>query len=78
MEQVANLQQAVESRLRQWRFEPAAICTFRDAQAASDANGVCMDGDAERKPVAVRLAYAFTFEVRNGKQRVSGNRVDRH
>jgi len=77
-QQVAGLQQVVESRLRQWRFEPAAICTFRDAQAAVDANGVCRDGDAERKPVAVRLAYAFTFEVRNGKRRVSGNRVDGH
>lgn len=72
---VADLERSVEARLLQWRYEPAAICTFRDAQAMEEADGLCLEQQAERKPVAVRLAYAFTFEVREGKGRVARNRV---
>ena len=72
---VADLERSVEARLLQWRYEPAAICTFRDAQAMEEADGLCLEKQAKRKPVAVRLAYAFTFEVREGKGRVTRKRV---
>lgn len=72
---VAPLQQAVQARLQQWRFVPAVICTFADAQAAEAAAGTCPEDQAQRREVSVRLGYAFTFQVVNGKRSVAQART---
>lgn len=70
----ADLQAAVLEQLRTWRFEPAAICTFADAASATSSTG-CDGGDVEVERVAVSLAYAFTFEMREGEGQVASGRV---
>lgn len=62
------LQKAVQSALAQWRFEPATMCTFVDVEAARRANGTCPESEAQRQALPVRLAYAFTFEIVDGKR----------
>lgn len=63
---------AVLGAVSAWRYEPAAFCDYPDAATRDrDWNGVgCAGALVETRPVAVTLAYAFTFEVRNGRQRV--------
>ena len=62
------LQKAVQSALAQWRFEPATMCTFADVEVARRANGTCLESEAQRRALPVRLAYAFTFEIVGGKR----------
>jgi hypothetical protein len=74
---VVQLQQAMLSKLAQWHFDPAAVCTFATAEAAKqdDPDAACVAGRAERRNTAVKLAYAFTFEVRDGKRKVTDARI---
>lgn len=67
---------AVLEAVSAWRFEPAMFCNYPDAATRNrDWNGVgCAGAVAEAKPVAVTLAYAFTFEVRNGRRQVGAAR----
>ena len=67
---------AVLEAVSAWRFEPAMFCTYPDAATRNrDWNGHGCAGEvAEARPVAVTLAYAFTFEVRNGRPRVDAVR----
>jgi hypothetical protein len=67
---------AVLEAVSGWRFDPAMFCIYPDAATRDrDWNGDgCAGAVAEAKPVAVTLAYAFTFEVRNGRQRVDAAR----
>lgn len=67
---VVQLERSVVVGLERWRSEPAIICTYASAQAKADADGLCPESGADRRPVAVRLAYAFTFEMRRGQRRV--------
>ena len=68
---------AVLEAVSAWRFEPAVFCDYPDAATRDrDWNGKGCAGDAvEAKPVAVTLAYAFTFEVRNGRRQIGAARV---
>jgi len=72
---IPALQRAVQSALTQWRFEPATVCTFQDVEAAERANGTCLESEAERRALPVRLAYAFTFEIVNGKRSIRSSEV---
>ncbi len=67
---------AVLEAVSAWHFEPAMFCIYPDAATRNrDWNGAgCAGAVAEVKPVAVTLAYAFTFEVRNGRPRVAASR----
>jgi hypothetical protein len=67
---------AVLAAVSSWRYEPAVFCTYPDAATRDrDWNGSgCAGAVTEATPVAVSLAYAFTFEVRNGRQRVGASR----
>jgi hypothetical protein len=69
------LQRAVQSALAQWRFEPATVCTFPDVEAARRANGTCLESEAQRRALPVRLAYAFTFEIVDGKRNIRSSEV---
>jgi hypothetical protein len=67
---------AVLAAVSAWRYEPAVFCNYPDAATRDrDWNGSgCAGAVQEATPVAVSLAYAFTFEVRNGRQRVGATR----
>ena len=69
---VAHLQAAAMSAVATWRFSPAMFCEYPDAATRErDWNGDGCAGDrVEARIVPVSLAYAFTFEVREGKGRV--------
>ncbi|QNH20101.1 hypothetical protein HEP73_00999 [Xanthomonas sp. GW] len=70
----ADLLQAVQQEVARWRFVPAAICTYADPAQRPAVEGRCDDAvSVEEVPVA--LAYAFTFEVREGKASVQAGRV---
>ncbi|KAF1692589.1 hypothetical protein CSC65_13910 [Pseudoxanthomonas daejeonensis] len=67
-----QLGDAVLRAISGWRFEPAVFCDYPDAATRDrDWNGTgCAGAVTEARRVAVTLAYAFTFEVRNGRQQV--------
>lgn len=71
-----QLGEAVLQAVSAWHYEPAAFCDYPDAATRDrDWNGFgCAGAVVETRPVAVTLAYAFTFEVRNGRQRVGAAR----
>lgn len=61
----AGLLQAVLTATAGWSFEPAAVCHYA-AGVRAPAHGDC--GNASRiEAVPVTLAYAFTFEVVEGR-----------
>lgn len=70
----ADLLQAVQQGVARWRFVPAAICTYADPAQRPAVEGRCDDAVSVEE-VAVTLAYAFTFEVREGKASVQAGRV---
>ncbi|MBE2291681.1 MAG: hypothetical protein J0L89_07390 [Xanthomonadales bacterium] len=72
-----KLASAVLLAVSGWRFEPAVFCNYPDAATRDrDWTGRGCAGDTvEALPVAVTLAYAFTFEVRNGRRQVGAARV---
>jgi hypothetical protein len=67
-----QLAAAVLGAVSSWHFDPAMFCDYPDEAARNrDWNGVgCAGAVVETKPVAVTLAYAFTFEVRDGRAQV--------
>lgn len=65
----ADLLQAVQQEVAHWRFVPAAICTYADPSQRPAVADRCDDA-ASVEDVPVTLAYAFTFEVRQGKASV--------
>lgn len=69
-----QLEQSVLATLRQWRFEPASICTYPDlASKERDKNETGCNGEGvTATQVAVSLGYAFTFEIANGRRKVVG------
>ncbi|MFT4197857.1 MAG: hypothetical protein QM601_08110 [Pseudoxanthomonas sp.] len=75
--QFADLFAATQRALLQWRYRPAAVCTYTaDAQPPEETDD-CV-GAQRVEEVPVSLMYAFTFEVRQGRVRVFERRVDRH
>ncbi|MEB1531031.1 hypothetical protein [Xanthomonas sp. WHRI 7945] len=70
----ADLLQAVQREVARWRFVPAAICTYADPARRPAVEGRCEDAVSVEE-VPVTLAYAFTFEVREGKASVQTGRV---
>lgn len=74
-----QLASAVLDTVSAWRFEPAVFCDYPDAATRDrDWNGKgCAGTSVDARPVAVTLAYAFTFEVRNGRRQVGSARVAR-
>ncbi|WP_369938430.1 hypothetical protein [Xanthomonas tesorieronis] len=70
----ADLVQAVQREVAHWRFVPAAICSYADPAQRPAVEGRCDDAVSVEE-VPVTLAYAFTFEVREGKASVQAGRV---
>lgn len=72
-----RLAAAMLEAVSSWRFVPAMFCIYPDAATRDrDWNGDgCAGAVAEARPVAVTLAYAFTFEVRNGRAQVGAARL---
>lgn len=62
----AVLVQAAQEAVAQWRFVPAAVCTFAAGRVPAD-RGDCRSA-THVEPVAVSLLYAFTFEIVKGRQ----------
>jgi hypothetical protein len=60
---------AVEAAVRQWQFFAAATCTFPPGVAKDD---TCDGEGVEVTPVAIKLAYVFTFRVEQGRGQVVG------
>ena len=59
---------ASEAALRNWRFEPAIKCTFRNKRAKEAAGMSCQGG--RETPVATTLTFRFLFEQVDGQGRV--------
>ncbi|WP_017909966.1 hypothetical protein [Xanthomonas sp. SHU 199] len=72
--EMADLLQAVQDAVAHWRFVPAAICTYADPVQRPAQDGRCDDAQSVQE-VPVTLAYAFTFEVRQGKASLQSGRV---
>lgn len=68
----ADLLQAVSQQLLDWKFEPAAICTWPEGRHPSVFGGCT--GAEQVRPVPVSLFYAFTFEIREGRRLVRQGR----
>lgn len=60
--------QAVVSAVSRWSFFGAAICDFPPGVPADDA---CEGEGVLQTPVAIRLAYVFSFDARRGRRSVS-------
>ncbi|WP_447940529.1 energy transducer TonB [Pseudoxanthomonas mexicana] len=70
------LRDAALSAVAAWTFEPAMFCDYPDAMSRDrDWNGYgCAGERVQARVVPVTLAYAFTFEIREGRQRVAARR----
>jgi hypothetical protein len=70
------LRDAALAAVAAWRFEPAVFCDYPDAATRDrDWNGHgCAGAVAQSRVVPVSLAYAFTFEIREGRQRVAASK----
>lgn len=62
--------QAVVEAMRGWEFTPAMICEFPPQSMDKRERGDCTGPEVGVRRVAVRLDYAFTFSLRNGRKRV--------
>ena len=62
--------QAVVEAMRGWEFTPAMICEFPPQSMDKRERGDCTGPEVAVRRVAVRLDYAFTFSLRNGRKRV--------
>jgi len=69
----APLEASVRSAVSAWRFSPAMLCTYPDAATRDrDWNGHGCAGQVEQaRHVAVTLAWAFTFSLRDGQPQVT-------
>lgn len=70
------LRDAALSAVAGWTFEPAMFCDYPDATSRDrDWNGYgCAGERVQARVVPVTLAYAFTFEIREGRQRVAARK----
>jgi TonB family protein len=59
----ATFLQAALDAVRQWRFEPAMLCTAPDTTFAD----ACLHPEMIEAPTAVRLSYAFRYSQREGR-----------
>ena len=73
----ADLMRAVQSALAQWKFAPAAVCTYAAATRPPQEIDDCA-GAEKVESVPVSLMYAFTFEVREGRATVREDQVAGH
>lgn len=67
---LAWFEHAVDATVRQWRFEPASICTF---PSEVERNEECAGEGVVRKPVPLRLAFVFEFSRSERRGRFSAN-----
>lgn len=67
---LAWFEHAVDATVRQWRFEPASICTF---PPEVERNEDCAGEGVVRKPVPLRLAFVFEFSRSERRGRFSTN-----
>jgi len=76
-ERYPELAAASQAAVSAWRFEPALFCTYPDeATRNRDWTGDgCAGAVAQVQAVPVTLAWAFTFEVREGRARVEAARA---
>jgi len=76
--QAPELAAAVTDALSGWRFYPALFCTYPDAATRERdwTPSACTGAATQVEAVAVTLAYAFTFEVRQGRRQVLASRKD--
>lgn len=67
------LRDAALAAVSTWRFQPALFCDYSDAATRDrDWNGHgCAGAVVQSRVVPVSLAYAFTFEIREGRQRIA-------
>lgn len=65
---LAWFEHAVDQTLRQWRFEPASICTF---PAGVEKSYDCVGAGVVRKTVPLRLAFVFEFSRSERRGRFS-------
>ena len=65
---LAWFEHAVDATVRQWRFEPASICTF---PAGVEKNYDCAGEGVVRKTVPLRLAFVFEFSRSERRGRFS-------
>ncbi len=72
----ADLMRATLERVGQWQFVPAAICHFAAPPRSPRTSGDC-EGAERIEPVPVTLAFAFTFEVAQGRATVRGGDLGR-
>lgn len=61
-----------------WRFLPALLCTFKPGVDASAPERTCPEDDATSQPIAISLAFVFTFSQRHGQPRVRSGRLPTH
>jgi hypothetical protein len=62
---------SAEAAVMHWRFAPTVVCMFpADVDADAEGND-CADEGAKIEPLAIRLAFAFTFTTTNGKPKAS-------
>ena len=66
---LAWFEHAVGQTVRQWRFEPASVCTF---PAGVEKNYDCIGEGVVRKTVPLRLAFVFEFSRSERRGRFSG------
>jgi hypothetical protein len=64
------LADSIRQTLLQWRFEPARFCHYADPAARRRAAGGCDVAATSVQPVPVSLAWAFTFQIRDGQREV--------
>lgn len=68
---VARYAREVDAAIAGWEFTPAMVCEFPPQALDKRERGDCTGPEVQVRRVPVRLAYAFTFEVRDGRRRVS-------
>ena len=65
---LAGVEHAVDRTVRQWRFEPASVCTF---PPGVEKNYDCAGEGVLRKSVPLRLAFVFEFSRSERRGRFS-------
>lgn len=55
-----------EQAVLHWRFKPTIVCTFPAGTNAQQMSNNCAGEGAQIQPVAIKLAFAFTFTQTHG------------